>query len=110
MSTLNSFAQIIPSPLTLDHLLVNLASGDVVVPVECDIQEAFIVAKVQVHFPSIIQDKHFTMFERREGPSINIDVRVNFDGCDMEAAVLKDGPNRAGDDSFADPTDDTSGN
>jgi hypothetical protein len=40
-------------------VLVNLAGGDVVVSVESDVQEALVVAKIKIHFTTIIQNKNF---------------------------------------------------
>lgn len=44
----------------------------------------------------------------REGPSIDVDIGVDFYGGDVKAAGLQDRPDTAGDDAFADPGDHTS--
>lgn len=48
------------------------------------------------------------MLIRREGPSVDVDIGVDFNGCDVKAAGLQDRPDTAGDDAFADPRDHTS--
>lgn len=51
--------------------------------------------------------KLLTMLIRWEGASIDVDVGVDFDGCDMEATGLEDGAHAAGNDAFANPRYDT---
>lgn len=57
--TLYSLAQVVSLPLLVDDRLVDLASGQVVVLGEPDVQEAFVVPQVQVHLATIVQHKHF---------------------------------------------------
>lgn len=47
------------------------------------------------------------MFVRREGPSINVEVRVNLDGCNTQANGLEKGANTASDHPLPNTTDDT---
>ena len=83
--------------------LVDLASGEVVVPSERDIQEALVVAQVQVHLSvraaqafstwcsdkeapqlcwqgkhlaAVVQHKHLSVLEGRHGARISIEVWV----------------------------------
>jgi len=50
-----------------------------------------------------------TMFVGRKCARVDVDVRVDFDGGHVDATVLEDGAERAGDDAFADAADDTAG-
>lgn len=43
-----------------------------------------------------------TVFVGREGPRVDVDVGVDFDRGDRDAAALEDRAERAGDDAFAD--------
>ena len=43
----------------------------------------------------------------RKRASVDVDVRINLDTCYSNAAALQNGTERAGDDTFADSTDDT---
>lgn len=58
--TLNGFAQVIAISLLFDDGFVNFARGDVIVSVKGDIQKSLVIAKIQVHFPSIVQYVNFT--------------------------------------------------
>lgn len=45
-NTLYCFPQVVATPLFIDHMLIYLPSGDVVVFIKVDIQEPFIISKV----------------------------------------------------------------
>lgn len=47
------------------------------------------------------------MLVGRESARVDVDVRIDLDGGDGDAEALEDGPQRAGDDSFADAGDDS---
>lgn len=49
----------------------------------------------------------FTVFIRGEGAGVNVNVGVDLDGGDVEAAGLENGTNTTGDDAFTDPGDHT---
>lgn len=51
----------------------------------------------------------FTVLVRGEGPGVDVDVGVDFNGRDVEAAGFQDGPDAAGDDAFPNPRDHASG-
>lgn len=58
--TLYSLAQVVSPPLLVDDRLVDLSSGEVVVPGKTDVQETLIVPQVQIHLPAVIENKNFT--------------------------------------------------
>lgn len=58
--TLNSFSQIVSFPFFVDDILIDFPCRQIIVFGETDIKKAFIVTKVQIHFPSVIQHKHLT--------------------------------------------------
>ena len=58
--TLNSFTQVVPTSLLINHTLVYFAGCDVIVPVKCNIKKSFIIPKVQIYFTTIIQNKHLS--------------------------------------------------
>lgn len=53
--------QIVSSPLFLDDMLIDLASRDVVLPGQGNVQVAFVVAQIQVHLPSVVQNEDLAM-------------------------------------------------
>ena len=58
---LYGFTQIVALALALDNVLVDLASGDVVVAREGDVEVALVVAKIEVNFTAVGEDKDFAM-------------------------------------------------
>ena len=52
--TLYCFSEIVSLPLPLNDTLVDLAGRDVIIPMQCDVQESLIVSKVKVHLTTII--------------------------------------------------------
>lgn len=54
-----------------------------------------------------MQPKLPTVFIRWKGASIDIDIWINFDGCDVKAAWLEDRSHAAGDDALTDTRYDT---
>jgi hypothetical protein len=53
-----------------DHLAIDLASSDVVVSSESDVDETFVVAKIEIHFSTIVKNVHFAMFKGAHRSSI----------------------------------------
>jgi hypothetical protein len=60
-NNLDRLADVLASTLLLDDVLVDLACGDVVLAREGDVEVAFVVAKVEVNFTAIVEDKDFTV-------------------------------------------------
>mmetsp|Transcript_3707 Transcript_3707/g.10450 ORF Transcript_3707/g.10450 Transcript_3707/m.10450 type:complete len:220 (+) Transcript_3707:1477-2136(+) len=86
---LHRLAQVIAAPFALDHVLVDLSRRDVVVLGKRDVQEPFVVAKVKVCLAAVIQHKHLAVLERRHRAGVHVEVWVDFDAGDAEAAVLE---------------------
>lgn len=58
---LHRLAEIVTPTLTLNDMLVYLSSCDVVLACEGDVEVALVVAKIEVDFTAIVQDKNFTV-------------------------------------------------
>jgi hypothetical protein len=54
------------------------------------VDEALIVAQVQVGFCAVVGDEHFTVLKRRHGAWIDVDVRIELDESDFEAPRFQD--------------------
>lgn len=52
--TLNGFAQIITAPFLVNHILVDFAGGYVIIPVQGDVQEAFVIAEIEVDLAAVV--------------------------------------------------------
>jgi len=69
---LHSLAQVVTPALGTDHALVHLASGDVMVFRQLDIQEPLVVSKIQVCFASIFEHEYLAVFKGRHRTSIDV--------------------------------------
>mmetsp|Transcript_14765 Transcript_14765/g.28422 ORF Transcript_14765/g.28422 Transcript_14765/m.28422 type:complete len:226 (+) Transcript_14765:1155-1832(+) len=76
---LHRLPQVIPAPLPLNHVLIDLASGDVVVLGQLHIQKALVIPQVQVHLATVVKHKHFAVLEWRHRPCICVDVWIYLD-------------------------------
>lgn len=97
---LNCSAQVVTLPLFLYHMLVDLASCDVVVACQGNIQVSFVVSEVEVDLSAVVEDEALpvpavwlerssasgdetTVLHRRHGPCIDIEVWVDLDRSDV---------------------------
>ena len=88
-STLHGFAQIVAESLLVDYMLIYFARGDVVVPMQGYIQEALIIAQIQVDFATIVKHIDFSMLEGRKRARIYVYVGVDLDGGHFEATAFE---------------------
>jgi hypothetical protein len=58
---LDRLADVLASTLLLDDVLVDLACSDIVLACEGNVEVALVVAKIEVNFTAIVEDKDFTM-------------------------------------------------
>jgi hypothetical protein len=106
---LHGLAQVVPAALLLEHVAVDLAGSDIAVAAGLAAQEAFVVPKIEVCLGAILGDEHFAMLERTHGPGIDVDVRVELDHADLEAARLENRAERGCGDALAERGHHTSG-
>src|SRR5690606_15786553 len=93
-------AQVVAAALLLDHRLVDLAGGEVVVAAHPRALEALVVAQVEVGFRPILRDEHLPVLKRAHGARIDVDVGVQLDVGDADAARLEDRGEGGGGDAF----------
>ena len=86
---LDCLAQVVAAALFGNDLLVNPASGEIVVAAQSGMGKPLVVAQVQIGFRAIIGHKHLAVLERREGPGINVEIRVELHQVNAEAAAFQ---------------------
>ncbi|MNE82723.1 hypothetical protein D3C80_1794700 [compost metagenome] len=59
------------------------------------------MTQVQIGFGAVVRHEHFTMLERRHGARIHVDVGIELDQSDFEAARFEDRSKGGGGDSLA---------
>ena len=97
---LNRCPKVVATTLTLEHLLIDLARGEVILLQHGGADEALVVAKVEIGFSAIVCHKHFAVLERTHGARVDIDVGIELQHGDVETARLEDGGERGGSNAF----------
>ncbi len=75
---LHRAAQILARALFVQHLPVNAAAGKVRQPVQIFVDEALVMAKIQIGFDAVFGDKYLAVLDRVHGSRINIDTGIEF--------------------------------
>eukprot|EP00978_Attheya_sp_CCMP212_P010349 scaffold24995_cov46-Attheya_sp.AAC.3 len=86
---LHGLAQKVPAALLGNDVAVHFPRGDVVVRGEFNVQEALVVAQVQVRLAPVVQHKHFAVLERTHRAGVHVQVRVDLDGRHPVPAALQ---------------------
>ena len=83
---LHGLAEVRTRALLLDHPGVDPAGGDVVGLRHRHVEEALVVAEVEVGLGAVIGDEHFAVLVRVHRPRIDVDVRVELLNRDAQSA------------------------
>ena len=83
---LDRVAQVVTAALLGDHRRVDLAGGDVGLGGQVDVEEALVVADVQIGLRPVLGDEHLTVLERVHGAGVHVEIRVQLLHGDTEAA------------------------
>ncbi len=102
---LDGAAQVVAAPLLRDDLGVDLPSGEVADPPEADVDEAFVVAQVQVGLGAVIQHVDLAVLVGTHRARVHVDVRIQLLHGHLETAFLEQQAGRRGRHALADRTD-----
>ena len=98
---LHGLAQVVAAALFFEDALVDLTGGEVVGLLHPGVDEALVVAQVEVGLGAVVGHEHLTVLEGAHGARIDVEVGVELDEGDFEAARFEDGGQRSGGDSLA---------
>ena len=98
---LHRAAEVIAAPLFLNDALVYLSGGEVVALAHGGAHESLVVAEVEVGFRAVFGDEHLAVLKRAHGAGVNVDVGVEFQQRDFEAARFENAAQRSGGDALA---------
>src|SRR5260221_9430429 len=87
---LHSAAEVVAAALLFYHRIVDLAGGEVVVPVHPRRLETLVVAQIEVGLRAVLGDEHLPVLERAHRSRINVDVRVELEKGDFDTARFED--------------------
>ena len=99
---LDRAAQKVPAPLATDHRRVDLAGRDVGRTGQVLVDEALVVTEVEVGLGAVVGDEHLAVLIRRHGARIDIDVGVELQDANGNAARLEQSTNRRDGDPLTD--------
>lgn len=73
---LNGVTEVFAAPFLCDDRRVHLAGGDVRGAIQALIEEALIVADVEVRLSAVVGHKDLTVLERVHGAGIDVQIRI----------------------------------
>ncbi len=91
---LHRLAEEVTSPLLGDHALVDGPGGGVGLAVEVLVDEALVMAEIEVGLAAVVGDEHLAVLEGVHGPGIDIDVRIEFLHRDPQPPALEQAAQR----------------
>ena len=83
---LDGVAEVLAAPLLGDHAGVDLAGGDVGRAVQLGVEEALVVADVEVGLGAVVGDEDLAVLERVHRAGVDVEVRVELLHRDAQAA------------------------
>ena len=86
---LHRLAEEVASPLLGDHALVDGPGGGVGLAVEVLVDEALVVAEIEVGLAAVVGDEHLAVLEGVHGSGVDVDVRVELLHRDPQAPALE---------------------
>ena len=86
---LHRLSQISALTLLVQHVPVHLAGGQVGVLVQVLVDEALVVAQVQVGLGAVVGDEHLTVLQGAHGAGVHVDVGVQLLAGHLQAAALQ---------------------
>jgi len=87
---LDGLAEVFAAALAGDNPLVHLAGGRVGVALKLGVEEALVVADVEVGFRTVFCHEHFAVLERVHRARVHVDIRVELLHDNREAARAKE--------------------
>ena len=87
---LNRLAQVVATAFFFEDAFVYLARCEVVGLAHTGFNETLVMAEIEVSFGTIFRHVHLAVLERRHGAGVHVQVRVQFDEGDFEAARFEE--------------------
>ena len=97
---LHGLAQVVAPPFLAQHRLVDLAGGEVVHLAHARGDEALVMAQVQVGLGAVFGDEDLAVLERAHRAGIDVDVGIELEEGDFEAARFENSGQRRGGNAF----------
>src|SRR5882672_1597143 len=89
---LNRGAEILAAPLLRDHVRVDAARGEVARAARARADETLVMTEIEVGLGAVVGDVDLAVLERAHRARIHVDVRIELQHPDLEAARLENRP------------------
>ena len=89
-NNLHRSTKILALPFFADHIFVDPASREITFRTSSKINEPLIVTEVEIGLSTIVRYEYFNVLKWAHRARIDVNIGVEFDHCDIEAAGLKD--------------------
>ena len=106
---LHRAAQIVALTLFLQHPVIDLAGGEVVVLAHGGADETFVMPQVQIGLGAVAGDEDLAVLKRAHGARIDIDIGIEFDEGDFQPPGFQQSSQRSGGDAFSQRGNHTAG-
>ena len=106
---LHGVAQILAAAFPGDHLRIHLPGGHVGRSGQIAIEEALVVADVEIGLGAVLGDEHLAVLERVHGARIDIEIRIELLHGDLQSAGGQELTEAAGGQTLAKRGDDATG-
>ncbi len=93
---LHRASEIVAAALLPDHRLVDLAGGEVVRFVHARRLEAFVMTEIEIGLGPVFGNEHLSVLERAHRAGVDVDVRVELEEGDADAARFENRGERGG--------------
>jgi len=106
---LHGVAQVLAAPLALDDPRVNLPGRHVGGLVEVDVEEALVVADVEIRLGAVIRDEDFAVLEGIHRAGIDVEIRIQLLHHDAQTACRQKIAQARGREAFSEGRDNAPG-
>ena len=106
---LHRLSQISAPTLLVQHVPVHLAGGQVGVLVQIFVDEALVVAEVEVGLGAVVGNVNLAVLERAHRARVYVDVGIELLRCNFQAAAFQQTAERCGSNALAQTGDNTAG-
>ena len=106
---LHGRAEVLALALLAQHAVPDAAGGVVRGPREVLVDEALVVADVEIGLGAVLGDEHLAVLERAHRPRVDVEVRVELLHLHLQPARLEQAAERGGGDPLAERRDDAAG-
>ncbi len=106
---LHGATEVVAAALLGDDRLVDAAGRDVAELAQVRVDEALVVAQVQVRLGAVIGDEDLAVLVRAHRARIHVDVRIQLEDRDAQTTRLEDPPDAGGGDAFTETARDAAG-